>query len=326
MKTSNILIFVMIFCTIRLFAQEATYLVQNGDSVSTIAYRFDISSDDLMKRNNIANALSLRSGQRLFIPGTSIHIVLSGQTLYGIARQYGISVSKLRNLNNIPDSYMLKVEDKLIVPATAMAQPEQSAQDQVSAPAVNAVREHLVLAGETFYGLGRRYGTDEQTIRKLNNFSDSYVLKTGDRIKVPGTPPEQTEGSASDQSIIFRPVQTVESVPLKWPVSAKDVIYTKGKVSGVMLSAERSEPVKNVMYGTVISADNYHGFGKVVIVEVAGGYIYLYGGMESISVKVHDIIAPGTELGIASHGEKPQILFLVYQKNKPIDPASAPRA
>ncbi|GHV96766.1 hypothetical protein AGMMS50293_30860 [Spirochaetia bacterium] len=109
----------------------------------------------------------------------------------------------------------------------------------------------------------------------------------------------------------------------------KEIAYMTGKLYGVVVRGERSEPVKSLTQGTVISAGPYRGFGRVAIVQVTGGYLYVYGGCESLSVKEGDRIGPGTELGklgIDAVSEKPQLFFMVYRSNTPIDPAKAPRA
>jgi septal ring factor EnvC (AmiA/AmiB activator) len=96
-----------------------------------------------------------------------------------------------------------------------------------------------------------------------------------------------------------------------------------------MVTGERGEPVRSLTQGTVISAGPYRGFGRVAIVQAAGGYLYVYGGCESLSVKEGDRISPGTEigkLGIDAVSEKPQLFFLVFLKDEPVDPAKAPRA
>jgi septal ring factor EnvC (AmiA/AmiB activator) len=102
-----------------------------------------------------------------------------------------------------------------------------------------------------------------------------------------------------------------------------------GKLYGVVLLGERSEVVRSLTQGTVVSAGPYRGFGKVAIVQMTGGYLYVYGGCETLSVKEGDRVAPGTELGklgIDGVSSKPQLFFLVYRSNSPIDPAKAPRA
>ena len=53
-------------------AQEANgpvYVVQPGDSLSSIAARFNVNVNDLMSVNGIINPNQLDAGQQLIIPG-----------------------------------------------------------------------------------------------------------------------------------------------------------------------------------------------------------------------------------------------------------------
>jgi septal ring factor EnvC (AmiA/AmiB activator) len=105
--------------------------------------------------------------------------------------------------------------------------------------------------------------------------------------------------------------------------------YMTGKLNGVVLMGDRNEPVKSLTAGVVISAGPYRGFGKVVIIQVAGGYLYVYGGCESLSVREGDRVMAGTELGrlgMDALSEKPQLFFMVYRNSVSVDPALAPRS
>jgi septal ring factor EnvC (AmiA/AmiB activator) len=122
-------------------------------------------------------------------------------------------------------------------------------------------------------------------------------------------------------------VKNIDS-SINWPVAVKEMAYMTGKLDGVMLLGEKSETVKSLTQGTVVSAGPYRGFGKVVIIQRTGGYLYVYGGCESLNVKQGDRVAPGTELGklgIDPVSIKPQLFLLVRQNNAPLDPAKAPR-
>jgi septal ring factor EnvC (AmiA/AmiB activator) len=102
-----------------------------------------------------------------------------------------------------------------------------------------------------------------------------------------------------------------------------------GKLSGVVITGARAESVKSLTRGTVISAGPFQGFSRVALVQVDGGYLQVYGGCESLSVKEGDRVEPGTELGklgIDGQTNKPQLFFMVYRSNTPVDPARAPRA
>ena len=45
-----------------------TYIVQPGDTLSSIARRFNTTVDAIVRLNNLASASFIRSGQRLLIP------------------------------------------------------------------------------------------------------------------------------------------------------------------------------------------------------------------------------------------------------------------
>ena len=102
--------------------------VSPGETLSTIASRYRVSSRDLMVVNNIGNANHVEVGQTLklpsnaviakakpkpapirVVPGASQHTVGRGQTLTQIARAYRLPVATLIDLNAINDPDNVKV-------------------------------------------------------------------------------------------------------------------------------------------------------------------------------------------------------------------------
>lgn len=51
-----------------LAASDQTYVVKEGDTISTIAARFGVSEDDLERLNHITDPNSIMAGQKLIIP------------------------------------------------------------------------------------------------------------------------------------------------------------------------------------------------------------------------------------------------------------------
>jgi murein DD-endopeptidase MepM/ murein hydrolase activator NlpD len=261
-----------------------------------------------------------------------IHVLQKGETIYSVARSYGVSVSSVLNLNNLSenDARTVQAGRRLRIPES----PAGSAQAGYG--------EYRVSKGDTLYSIARRYGISLTELLDMNGFSPTYIIKEGERIRVPLSPSGIASGGASPSGSGApsgsggvsdagksrgNPVKVDPSI--RWPVRAKDVSYLTGKLYGVMVTGERSEPVKSLTQGTVVHAGPYRGFGRVAIVQVSGGYFYVYGGCESLSVKEGDKVASGAELGklgIDVKTEKPQLFFLVYRSNNPIDPAKAPRA
>ncbi|MDR1099189.1 MAG: LysM peptidoglycan-binding domain-containing protein [Treponema sp.] len=279
----------------------------------------------------------------------TVHVVEKGQTVYSISRAYQISPEELMRYNDISDASKLQIGRRLKIPRPVPENPiSPSSVSGAGTLAAGggtsgAYTEYRAVKNDTLYSIARRHGIGLQELLKLNGFSQNHVLKEGEGIKIPqGTAATSTVSAGAASSGGNTPTRTGQSgaevrqtsvktvdAALRWPVRPKESAYMTGKLYGVVLVGERSESVKSLTQGTVVSAGPYRGFGRVAIVQVTGGYLYVYGGCESLSVKEGDRIGPGTELGklgIDAVSEKPQLFFLVYRNNNPIDPAKAPRA
>jgi murein DD-endopeptidase MepM/ murein hydrolase activator NlpD len=255
----------------------------------------------------------------------AVHVVEKGETIYSIARSFNIDPGDLMLLNNISDASRLQAGKRLRIPLNPLANPPAS-----PAP---AYREQRVLRNETLYSIARNNSTTVQALQEANGFSPSHVLKEGETIRIPlpgggGDSAVTSESPAGSHSGARQTAARDVDSGLRWPVAAKELSYLDGKLPGVMVTGERREPVRSLTQGTVISAGPYRGFGRVAIVQVTGGYLYVYGGCESLSVKEGDRVKAGTEigkLGIDAVSGKPQCFFLVFLKDNPIDPSKAPR-
>jgi murein DD-endopeptidase MepM/ murein hydrolase activator NlpD len=262
----------------------------------------------------------------------TIHVVQGGDTIYSLARTYGVNFQEILNLNGIDDAGRIRVGQRIRIPGTVSA--------SSALPQSQSMVDHRVTGGETLYGIARQYGVSLQTLLSANGLSERYTLKIGDLLHIPQAgssrpvlagpapilvPPIETITGTEVRSTVSRTIDM--SVP--WPIIAREMAYMTGKLNGVVLLGERNESVKSLTQGVVISAGPYRGFGKVTIIQVTGGYLYVYGGCESLSVREGDRVNPGTELGrlgMDALSEKPQLFFLVYRNNVSVDPAAAPRS
>jgi murein DD-endopeptidase MepM/ murein hydrolase activator NlpD len=254
-----------------------------------------------------------------------IHVVGQRETIYSISRFYSISADELMRANNITDPSRLQTGRRLIIPSSAS---DTAPSSSGSVSSAQPLAEYRVVRGDTLYSIARTRGITLQNLLEINNFSSNHTLRAGDVIRVPGqgtasvTPNPPSAGNTS----AVRPSSGLYA--LRWPVSPKGITYMTGQM-GVVVEGEQNEVVRSLTQGNVISAGPWRKFGRVVIVETAGGYHYMYGGCETLSVNVGDRIAPGAELGrlgVNAVSEKPQLFFMVFRNDNPIDPAVAPRA
>jgi len=271
-----------------------------------------------------------------------IHTVGKGETIYSISRTYKITPDELMKANGIDDPSKLQAGKQIKIPSTANAPASTTPAVLPSAPS-QVLSSYKVVKGDTLYSIAKTYGISLAALQEINKFSTNHVIKVGDTIKVPGgstnvaanTKPNQPSNNGTSAPASATPSTTAPTtVPkpgvfsLRWPVTPKDIAYMTGQM-GVVVQGEHNESVKSLTQGKVISAGPWRKFGKVAIVEVTGGYFYMYGGCETLSVKVGDKISPGTELGklgVNAVSEKPQLFFMVFRSDTPIDPAKAPRA
>ena len=93
-----------------------TYTVKKGDSLYSIANKYNTSVSNIKNLNNLtSNTLSI--GQILKIPNSSItstYVVQKGDSLYSIARKFNTSVDSIKRKNNL-SSNLLSVGQKLII-------------------------------------------------------------------------------------------------------------------------------------------------------------------------------------------------------------------
>lgn len=109
-----------------------TYTVQSGDSLWSIAKKYNITVDELKQANNLTSN-SLQIGQILKIPTQKeppsntediIYIVQSGDSLYKIAQRYNTTVSAIKNYNNLTTDD-LQIGQRLRIPNQNNNQPPQ---------------------------------------------------------------------------------------------------------------------------------------------------------------------------------------------------------
>jgi murein DD-endopeptidase MepM/ murein hydrolase activator NlpD len=117
------------------------YTVQPGDTLLSIALRYNLTLSDIVLANNLPDANFIFPGQQLLLPGISlpslpsfpiissssdqIHRVKPGETLFSIADVYHMSVNDLMLFNNISDPYFVQIGQILKVRSSLVLRPSQ---------------------------------------------------------------------------------------------------------------------------------------------------------------------------------------------------------
>ena len=143
------------------------YIVKSGDSLYSIARKYNTTVDEIKKLNNLSSNL-LSIGQVLKIPSgssTNTYVVKSGDSLYSIARKYNTTVDEIKKLNNL-SSNLLSIGQVLKIPSGS------------------STNTYVVKSGDNLYSIARKYQITVDELKKLNNLT-SNLLSIGQVLKVP---------------------------------------------------------------------------------------------------------------------------------------------
>ena len=150
------------------------YTVKSGDSLWSIAKKYNISVEDLKEANGLTNSL-LTIGDVLKIPTIdatedkkNLYVVKKGDSLYKIAQNYDTTVSELMELNNLT-STNLSIGQLLEIPTMNID---------------NGI--YIVKKGDSLYKIARENNTTIDNLISINNLS-STLLSIGQKLQIPNS-------------------------------------------------------------------------------------------------------------------------------------------
>ena len=156
------------------------YIVKKGDSLYSIAQKYNTTVDELKKLNGLISNI-INVGQILKLPEKEnivdydLYIVKKGDTLYKIANNYNISVNELKKINNLT-SDTLSIGDQLLVPIIDESD----------------YTIYIVKKGDSLYSIAQKYNTTVDSIKKLNNLA-SNLLSINQQLKIPTKKEEEVQ-------------------------------------------------------------------------------------------------------------------------------------
>jgi len=172
--------------------------VRKGETLSSIAQKYSVSIDDIIKLNNLKKQ-TVKIGQILKIEQqttqqniaknnksidntkVTIHLVERGETLATIAQKYGVTEEQLRqwNKNDIKGDIII-AGSRIKVAETNQINPNTSnSKTKKSAPVYHTIR-----SGDTLGKIADKYDISINELKRLNGNLKENRLQIGQKIRV----------------------------------------------------------------------------------------------------------------------------------------------
>lgn len=305
-------------------------IVGSSDTLDIIAKRYRVPSAAILHANGYNGPRNLSPGQSLIIPKRvttaraepfaapapsapppqvasagqgNVHFVNRGDTLMNISRRNHIAVSELARANNLPVTAQLKIGSKIVVPGPA------SVPVAAAAPAPVAAAKPVFAAQPPVLQQPSTVVAAAEPVQKARLATETKEL-------------EQTQSPVKTEATNALPT-------FRWPARGRVIASygakTNGKQNdGINIAVPEGTPVKAADDGVVAYAGNeLKGYGNLVLVRHANGYVTAYAHASELEVKRGDTIKRGQVIAKSGQtGEvgSPQLHFEIRKGSAPVDP------
>ncbi|MDK2895965.1 MAG: hypothetical protein PWP04_85 [Candidatus Atribacteria bacterium] len=196
-----LMVLVFSFLGMRVAYSAQVYSVKKGDTLWSIARRYQVPLDLLEKANGLSGEDVLPIGFQLTIPTSegdivsqnesksNEYIVQAGDNLWDISRKFDVPLKSLLESNNLSEKSILRVGQKLKIPSSAsLAQKE---------PPQTSTLIHRVEKGESLWVISRHYGVSMESIMSRNHLNPDSILAIGMELVIPTSSASSGQSSTS---------------------------------------------------------------------------------------------------------------------------------
>ncbi len=305
--------------------------VGKGDTVNVISDRLSTAKDELIKINKLKKPYELDLGQVVQIPTPKAYEVQSGDTLYSIGRRFGLSADALAEINDLDVADHLRSGRKVYLPAEVH---DNGPIRTLVGPPRRVRERYEPIQGEAVPPPSETPGAppSEEAVPPR--------VMPGGRVLPPTrlTPPAPANGAPLVEAApppSDSQVMAAGKGRFVWPVTG-EILSAYGpkaggqRNDGLDIAAALGAPIQAAAEGDVVYAGNQvPGFGNLVLIKHADGWVTAYAHLSRTEVKIKDHVTQGQEIGQSGQTggvDQPQLHFEIRyatsprDKARPIDP------
>lgn len=206
------------------------YIIQSGDSLNVIAARFGVSTDDLIRVNQIQNPNLLNAGDRLVIPGLpgvsgvlTTRVLGLGESFRMLALQNATPLELIYRLNKITSPAESYSGASVIIPVQEGERP--------------ATRLTTLKPGQSLLELAIITNQNPWKVTMDNSPRTGWDLPSGTMLIVSGQPNQNNSSPISDRlyNVSINPLPIVQGSTLVIAISAAEEVALSGELNGYPL-------------------------------------------------------------------------------------------
>ncbi|MFO8060644.1 MAG: LysM peptidoglycan-binding domain-containing protein [Bacillota bacterium] len=181
------------------------YTIQSGDNFSDVAQKFNVSLDDMLEANPLADPEDLRPGQVICVPvaippaicpeGSREYTIRRGDTFFVLARRFNTTVEAIRRANPDVDPESLLIGMTICIPEPPAPPPSECPE---------GTRQYTIEAGDTLFRLADHHNTTVDAIIDANPGIDPDRLRIGQRICLPEASSEAVDVECAPGTTRYR--------------------------------------------------------------------------------------------------------------------------
>ncbi|HPO12555.1 MAG TPA: LysM peptidoglycan-binding domain-containing protein [Candidatus Hydrogenedentes bacterium] len=181
------------------------YKVHRGDTLSTIAQKYGVSTKELSKLNGLRSSRIIRTGQVLRVPpgyyrageellaaevtaseesqtgAFEYHTVKSGEYPAKIARAHGVPLEEFMEMNGLEKSDIIMPGDSVIVGKKTEASKKASISNRAETSKTTSIT-HEVASGDTAGAIAAKYTVALKDLLAWNHLNETSVLQIGQKL------------------------------------------------------------------------------------------------------------------------------------------------
>jgi len=278
------------------------YTVKSGDTIYSIAWRYELDSEDFAAWNNLSSPQFIKPGQRLHT----------------------------RQPANFDASRKADVERNIAYAPQSAIKTQSSNNVSSSKGRVKAVK------GDTLYSLSKRYGVSVERLAQLNQLKKPYIIQPGQTIflKPLNTSGKSSTGRVTTGSTAAAKSGQQKSQAVSWPKSVRWQWPVKGKVvkkfnrryndaKGLDIAGKQGDAIVASADGKVVySGNGLISYGNLIIIKHNKTFLSAYAYNRKLLVKEGDTVKAGQKIAEMGHKDKlgPRLHFEIRKNGKPVDP------